>query len=91
MAPMTKVIKGTSFHWPPKAQYAFKEIKIRPTQPPVLSLPCFSKIFEVECDASGVGLGGVLNQEDKPLAFFSEKLCDSRGSTPPMIKSFTQL
>jgi len=63
MAPMTKVIKGTSFVWTPKAQSAFKEIKISLTQAPILSLSCFSKVFEVECDASGVGIGGVLSQE----------------------------
>jgi len=78
MAPMTKVIKGTSIHWTSKAQSAFEEIKTRLTQAPVLSLSCFSKVFEVECDASGVGIGGILTQEGKPLAFFSEKLCDSR-------------
>jgi len=73
MAPMTEVIKGTSFQWNPKAQAAFEEIKLKLTQ-----LPCFNKVFEVECDASGVGIGGGLTQEGRPLAFFSEKLCDAR-------------
>ena len=69
MAPMTEVIKGTSFQWTPKAQSVFKEIKRRHTEAPVLSLPCFSKVFEVKCDASGVGIGDALTEEGKPLAF----------------------
>jgi len=60
MAPMIEIIKGTLFHWAPKAQSAFEEIKRRLTEAPGLSLLCFSKIFEVQCDASGVGIGGVL-------------------------------
>ena len=75
---MIEVLKGTSFRWTPKEQTAFEEVKVKLTQAPVLALPCFDKVFEVECDASGVGIGGVLTQEGKPLAFFSEKLCDSR-------------
>jgi len=82
MAPMTEVIKGTSFVPTPKAQSAFEEFKTRLTQAPVFSLLCFSKISEVKCDASGVGVGGILTQEGKPLAFFSKKLYDSRRKYP---------
>jgi hypothetical protein len=44
----------------------------------VLKFPDFNKIFEVSYDASHVGIAGVLSQAGHPIAYYSEKLNDSR-------------
>src|SRR5438128_7671754 len=66
--------KGVPFQWGQTQQQAFDALKSTFTQAPLLQLPDFEKTFELECDASGIGIGGVLIQGGKPVAFFSEKL-----------------
>ena len=48
------------------------------TQALVLSVPDFSKVFQVTCDASRVRIGDILSQDGHPIAYFSEKLCEVR-------------
>ncbi|CAA7037680.1 unnamed protein product [Microthlaspi erraticum] len=74
-APLTEVIKkDVGFKWEKIQEDAFKSLKEKLTNAPVLILPDFLITFEIECDASGMGIGAVLMQDKKPIAFFSEKL-----------------
>ncbi|KAK1601944.1 hypothetical protein QYE76_027049 [Lolium multiflorum] len=70
------------FVWGKAQQKAFDELKKRLTEAPLLALPDFSKTFEIECDASGLGIGGVLMQNGKPVAYYSEKLDGARLNYP---------
>ena len=70
MAPITGCLKNEEFQWSNVASKTFREFKVKMTKAPVLRYPDFTKVFEVACDASSVGIGGVLSQEGHLIASF---------------------
>ena len=75
VSPLTDLLRGkTQWLWSDKCEQAFQDTKLALTSHPVLVMPDYSKPFEVVCDASVTGLGAVLLQEGKPVAYESRKL-----------------
>jgi hypothetical protein len=72
--PLYAALKKDQFAWGPAQQHAFEALKLVMSTPPLLSLPNFTKPFTLETDACASGIGAVLMQEGKPLAYFSKCL-----------------
>jgi hypothetical protein len=73
--PMTALLeKNAKFVWSEKCQKNFEELKKRLTTTLVLTLPDLSKRFAIYCDASRQGLGCVLMQEVRVVAYASRQL-----------------
>jgi hypothetical protein len=73
--PMTELLmKGAKFDWGQKFEDAFHALRQHLTIAPLLAQPDSGKPFDVYCDASGTGLGCVLMQDNRVIAYASRAL-----------------
>nr|GEV15693.1 putative reverse transcriptase domain-containing protein [Tanacetum cinerariifolium] len=73
--PLTKLIrKGKKFVWNEEREKSFEELKKRLVFAPILTLPSGSGGFQIYSDASKKGLGCVLMQHGKVIAYASRQL-----------------
>jgi hypothetical protein len=72
--PLTKLLQKGAFKWTSAAEMAFQCLKQAMVSTPVLALPDFNIPFAVETDACDDGVGAVLMQQGRPIAFLSKAL-----------------
>jgi hypothetical protein len=73
--PMTKLLeKEAKFKWSPQCEEVFLTLKKLLTTTPVLAQPDIEKPFDIYCDASSMGIGGVLMQDGRVIAYASQRL-----------------
>nr|AAM74253.1 Putative retroelement [Oryza sativa Japonica Group]AAP52347.1 retrotransposon protein, putative, Ty3-gypsy subclass [Oryza sativa Japonica Group] len=81
--PMTRLLqKEVKYKWTEDCERSFQELKKRLVTAPVLILPDSRKGFQVYCDASRLGLGCVLMQEGKVVAYASRQLRPHENNYP---------
>ena len=74
-----------------EAQTAFENLKQAMVTAPVLALPDFQESFVIETDASDIGIGAVLMQKDRPIAYLSKALGASHRAKSIYEKEFLAL
>ncbi|KAL4285207.1 hypothetical protein GQ457_16G013510 [Hibiscus cannabinus] len=72
--PLTDLLRKDGWKWLESEEIAFQKLKEAICSAPNLALPDFREEFTIEADASDFGVGAVLIQKGKPLAFFSRSL-----------------
>ncbi len=73
-----KETKKVHWHWDEVHQRAFNHVKATIAKDVVLAYPDYSKVFDICTDASNNQLGAVITQDNRPIAFFSQKLSDTQ-------------
>jgi hypothetical protein len=79
-APILDTLKKRhkSFKWTEEAQKSFRILKDNIKEQLILVLADFGKTFQARCDASGVAIGAVLIQDNRPVTYFSENMNDTK-------------
>ena len=74
--------KGVKFEWDDLYEKAFQELKRRLTSAPILIVPKQRQRYKLYCDASKDGLGCVLMQSERVLAYGSRQLKNHEQNYP---------
>jgi hypothetical protein len=81
--PLTRLLeKGVLFVWSSDCEVSYQTLKSKLVDAPILALPKSGKRFTVYTDASRIGLGCVLMQEDRVIAYGSRQLRKHEGNYP---------
>jgi hypothetical protein len=70
--------KKVPWHWDEVHQRAFNHVKATIAKDVVLFYLDYSKVFEIFTDTSSKQLGAVITQDNRPIAFFSQKLSNTQ-------------
>ncbi|XP_020095072.1 uncharacterized protein LOC109714771 [Ananas comosus] len=86
--PLTEMLKKDKFSWSEEARQAFEKLKVVMTTAPILAMPNYDQPFTIEVDACDNGIGAVLTQEGRPIAFISKAICQRNMGLSTYKKEF---
>ncbi|TYK03666.1 general transcription factor 3C polypeptide 3 isoform X1 [Cucumis melo var. makuwa] len=87
LQPMTTYSASNgSFKWNEEATASFEKLKTAMMTLLVLAMPDFNLPFEIETDTSSYGVGAVLTQAKRPIAYFSRTLSLRDEAIPRLLK-----
>ncbi|WVZ63441.1 hypothetical protein U9M48_013075, partial [Paspalum notatum var. saurae] len=89
--PLTQILRLKQFTWSDTAEKAFINLKQAMVQTPVLALPNFDLPFKIETDACDTGIGAVLMQNGRPVAYLSKAFGPSHSKYSIYEKKFLAL
>ncbi|XP_013624018.1 PREDICTED: uncharacterized protein LOC106329985 [Brassica oleracea var. oleracea] len=88
MSPITDCIREGKFMWTSQTDHAFQVIKDKLCSTPILALLNFNAAFELHKDASKTGIGAVISQQNRPIAFLVRNSPMRACATAHMTSSF---
>ena len=74
LSPLSDEIGKNTFHWTGKTDNAFKQMKDILSVGALMAYPNHNKPFHIHTDASDYQMGAVIMPEEKPVAYWSQKL-----------------
>lgn len=78
--------RSSPWEFTPELAKAISSIKHQLCRDPVLRSPDYSLPFWIDCDASDLALGAVLQQEDRPIEYWSAKMSVAEQKYPTFEK-----